>query len=197
MLRITENEMILEWLKGELNSPRFSDKLVLKMKEISVDETIINSPNLFDKIENDFRKKLLDFRGYSSKAEMFEGFPNDIEWSCDIVDKNDFLNDILYINYSYWLELSNGTRKPKIAAENIRIQKEIFGVSNNSFLEIAENVRQGKFFPKLIIVRDDTKSIVLEGHARLTGFALASKELPNSLEIITGYSKELAKWCLY
>ena len=43
------------------------------------------------------------------------------------------IDNIYYIDYDYWNELSNGTSKPTEAAKVIKSGKEIYEVSNQPF----------------------------------------------------------------
>ena len=110
------------------------------MRELLPDESIILSVNLNNTYENIARKKLLgEFRGYGLNRELFENFPNEIQWSlCNFVSCD--LNNIRYIDYSYWNELSKGTHSPLTAAQTILNGIEIYGQSNVGFVKAAEYI---------------------------------------------------------
>ncbi len=106
------------------------------------------------------------------------------------------LEHIRYIDYSYWNELSKGTGKLLSAAENVRNGTEIFGVSNEGFLCAAEYIKSGGTFPKLFFLTADYKNfVIVEGHQRMTGYALAP-ECFRDVEVIVGKcsEEELKKW---
>ena len=195
--KISEDEMILEWLKGELHSVRFSDMLRERMHVLKLTESIVFKADLQNIHENALRKELMEFRGYNSKTDLFEGFPYIQDWRIIQMPKSDALNKVHYINYSYWNELTVNSRLPTQAAKVINEGLEIFGVSNAGFLNIADKVKRGFDFPPIIIVGDDHKMIVLEGHARLTGFAIAEIYLPATIPVIYGYHSQLSDWELY
>lgn len=65
---------------------------------------------------------------------------------------------VRYIDWSYWLELSGGSRGPMDAAWRIRDGFEAFRVRNDGFLDLADELRQGIDCPRLIVV-----SAVAEG----------------------------------
>lgn len=56
---------------------------------------------------------------------------------------------------------------------------------------IAERIRQGSALPEMILVtnRVDGPLVVLEGHARLTGYLLAAGEAPAAVEVFGIISK--------
>lgn len=111
--------MISEFLKAEYHSERFSEQIKKVMKELLLNESIILSVDLNNTNENIARKKLLgEFRGYGLNRELFENFPNEIQWSlCSFMSYD--LKNIRYIDYSYWNELSKGTHSSLIAVTMI------------------------------------------------------------------------------
>ena len=132
----SEDEMILEYLKAEYRSERFSEQIEKAMEKLSLDESVILSADLNNAAENTARKSLLgEFRGYGQNRELFENFPDEIQWSFD-------LGSIRYIDYSYWNELSQGTHSPLTAARTIQNGIEIYGQSNAGFVRAAEYKRR-------------------------------------------------------
>ena len=55
----SEEEMILEFLKGEINSERFNEKLNVILKKLNVDSSIIESGNIVSNTENLLRLKIM------------------------------------------------------------------------------------------------------------------------------------------
>lgn len=84
--------------------------------------------------ENLLRLKIMKlFRGYPDD-ELFENFPKIDEWSFMKLSSQD-IDNVYYIDYDYWNELSNGTSKPTETAKVIKSGKEIYEVSNQPFLD--------------------------------------------------------------
>lgn len=192
----SEDEMIAEFLKTEYHSERFSEQIKKIMKDLLLDDGIILSANLNNTGENAARKKLLgEFRGYGLNRELFENFPNEIEWSlCNFLSRD--LNTIRYIDYSYWNELSQGTHSPLIAAQTILKGIEIYNQSNAGFINAAEFIKRGGKFARPILVTFDFEHfVIVEGHLRITAFALASEHF-NHIECFVGKcsSDALKKW---
>lgn len=99
--------------------------------------------------------------------------PADVHWTRAELNPAE-LAHVRYIEYSYWNELSGGTRLPIDAARRIREGVRAFDVSNQGFLAAARAVARGERFPPLILAgRDYADMVCLEGHLRLTGYALA------------------------
>lgn len=166
-----EDEMILEFLKGEIQSARFQDKLNKIIHEFSLSKEIILNGDIKNIIENNTRRAIFkEFRGYPSQ-DMFERFPNISKWLYVKFDRND-LEKMNYINYSYWNELSNNTYRPLVAAERIRQGIEIFGVSNNPFFDGLQYLKNNKFPPVILITCNGKEYLIIEGHSRMTIYAL-------------------------
>ena len=192
----SEDEMILEFLKAEYRSERFSEQIKKAMEKLLLDESIILSADLNNTDENIARKRLLgEFRGYGLNRELFENFPNEIQWSlCNFV--SDDLNNIRYIDYSYWNELSKGTHSPLEAAQTITNGIEIYEQSNAGFFKAAEFIKSGGKFPRPILLTSDSEHfVIVEGHLRITAFAL-EPEYFNNIECFVGKcsSDDLKKW---
>ena len=192
----SEDEMISEFLKAEYHSERFSERIKKVMQEFLLDESIILSADLDNSNENIARKKLLgEFRGYGLNRELFENFPNEIQWSlCNFVSND--LNNIRYIDYSYWNELSKGTHSPLIAAQTIQNGIEIYNQSNVGFVKAAEFIKGGgKFLRPILLTSDLEHFVIVEGHVRVTAFALVAQYF-NDVECFVGKcdNDELKKW---
>lgn len=152
----SEEEMIAEFLRAEIVSERFGLILKQALQKFSVSTDIILRPNLGSEEENDLRKNVLaKYRDYGQNRELFSGFPKKVDWEMVALDKHD-LEKIKYINYSYWTELSGGTRLAKDAVVNINKGVEIFNESNDRFFEVAKSLAGGHKFAPLILVSIDT-----------------------------------------
>lgn len=188
--------MISEFLKAEYHSERFSEQIKKVMKELLLNESIILSVDLNNTNENIARKKLLgEFRGYGLNRELFENFPNEIQWSlCSFMSYD--LKNIRYIDYSYWNELSKGTHSPLIAAQTILNGIEIYNQSNEGFVKAAKFIKSGGKFSRPILLTFDLEHfVIVEGHFRITAFALVP-ELFNNVECLVGKcsNDDLKKW---
>ena len=192
----SEDEMISEFLRAEYHSERFSGQVKSEMSQLMIDEHIILEADIESADENVKRKKLLGkCRGYGLNQEMFERFPTVTAWSlCSFT--SDDLERIRYIDYSYWNELSVGTHMPTAAAETIRKGISIYGQDNSGVLRAAEYIRSGGTFPRMFFLTLDFENfVIVEGHLRMTAYALAP-ECFNQVEVIVGQcdGDELNNW---
>lgn len=192
---ISEDEVISVFLKGELKSKRFSQDIVNAIKKLNEDENLIINPDLTKSEENILRKEILEeTRKYISREGLFEGFPNDIKWYRGEFPSDFLINNVKYINYDYWIELTNGSRLPKDAIEKIKNDEKVFNASYDNFIKASECFKRNKTFDEIIIVSDSKSFVVLEGHLRLTVFALNKDILPERLSLIIGFSERMKDW---
>lgn len=83
-----------------------------------------------------------------------------------------------------------------IAAQTIRDGIEIYEQSNTGFLKAAEFVKNGGKFSRPIFLTSDLEHfVIVEGHLRITAFALAPEHFHN-VECFVGKcsSNDLGKW---
>ena len=172
-----EAEMILEFLKGEINSSRFNDDLNKVIEELEIDKNIINNGDTNNIEENSLRFKVMKlYRGYPD-SKLFKNFPKINKWKYMELNSND-IDNIYYINYDYWNELSNNTSKPVEASKVIKSGKTIYGISNKPFFDGFESLKNNKFPPIILITSNDEKYLIIEGHSRMTIYGFD----PNKLE---------------
>jgi len=191
-----EDEMVYEFLKMEISSERYKTQIETILKELRIDRDLIISGNIMSAQENILRAEILKrFRGYRDK-ELFENFPENIEWIWTKFDQED-ISKIRYIEYSYWNELSNYTGSPLEAARTILSEKTVYGVPNDAFIEGAQKIKDGYIFPPLIFLTDKDEGyyVILEGHSRMTAYGLVP-DLFQDVSVLLGYcdSGSLDKW---
>lgn len=196
---VTEDVIVAEFLRGEITSERFGRTITRQLEEAGLDNKVVELPDTTDTRENALRRALLNaVRGYGSRIGLFDGFPTDVEWHSALLGRDEILN-VRYINYSYWIEITAGSRLPGDAAKNISEGREVFGESNDRFVKAAEAVKRNIGFPPLILVTHnlDSPAVVLEGHLRLTGYTLAWEYLPPEVAVYIGVSASMTDWSLY
>ena len=193
--RATEAEVLARFLQGELESPRWSGRLRELLADGGDDPSLVTRPDLSNASENEAREALLDrFRGWSKREGLFFGFPERIDWFTASLTAKRILA-IQYINWDWWLEISGGTRLAPEAAKRIR-QGEVPGVTAEEHRPIAMRLQTSAPPPELLAVGpgDLSKVVLLEGHVRLTAYALYPECLPDELEIFLGISDEITRW---
>ena len=106
-------------------------------------EELLTQPVLADPRENEIRAIVLAAtRGYGQDRELFESFPSDARWVRGLLAPKE-LAAVRYIEYSYWNEISGGSRLASDAARRIKAGMQAFGVSNDRFFAAAAAVARG------------------------------------------------------
>lgn len=185
-----EDEIVLEFLKGELASARFGDDVRKALTEAGQSESLITKSDLSDREQNLLRRKVLGIcRGYPDR-EIFENYPMDIKWTLVRFDSKD-IKRLRYVDYSYWNELSGDTSEPAIAAENVKKGITSCGVPNDGFIKAAEFIDAGGSFPPIITLTcDGEKLLLLEGHLRATAYAMREGSFGGTLGFVGKCSEE-------
>jgi len=196
----SEAEMVASFLVGELSSERFGPTIARILASHGQPKALLTNANLSDPEENEQRGRVLgEFRGYRQNRELFTGFPDELSWQQVLLSRSELLG-VLYIDYSYWTALSNGTRRPSDAARFIRRGGLVFGhMPTGHFLAVADSMREGATWEPIICVRagDGRPMVVLEGHTRLTAMALAFDCLPAEVPVLLGTSAAISDWPCY
>ena len=195
----SESEMVALFLRTELPAARSRDDLKAHLERDRLPERVVTDPDLGNDAENQARLRLLtQHRGYGTRTELFDGFPDDVRWQWMAITPAE-LATVRYIDYDYWVELSGGTRLAIDAAPRIRAGVAPFGVPSEWALGMVREVERGSRFPPLILVTTGAGAdlVVLEGHARLTAFMLARDQLPPELDVLVGSSPAMIRWGLW
>ncbi|MFF4780211.1 hypothetical protein ACFY3E_02860 [Streptomyces griseorubiginosus] len=188
-----EDEMVACFLSGELSSQRFGQRLRSHLAPAGQSEQLLTHPDLSDAVANTARRALLAAtRGYGENRDLFENFPDQVTWIRALLSAGEAA-DVRYIDYSYWVELSDGSRRPTDAAARIKAGLRAFDVPNEPFVGAARALMRGARFPPLILVGENQDNLVcLEGHLRLTAYALA--DFPTGIECLIGTAPAMGRW---
>jgi hypothetical protein len=192
---IGEDEMIACFLRGELTSQRFGADLRSQLMTLGRPERLLTHPDLADADANAARRAVLAAtRGYGEDRELFRDFPAEVSWVRAVLSAGE-LARVHYMDYSYWAQVSGGSRLPADAARRIRAGVRTFDVPNDRFEAAARAIAAGERFSPLILVGERPDELVcLEGHLRLTGHALAG--FPTDVECLVGTAPTMGRWML-
>jgi hypothetical protein len=186
----TESDMVLAFLRAEVDSPRFSHAVQNCLLMLEHDRLLIDNADVADIRENGVRRALLGcYRGYGHDAYLFRGFPNDVRWRRLLLEKGD-LRTLLYAREPSWIAFSDGTRLVSAGAKNAAVSP-----TGEGAIVVAKAIKEGTQFPELIVADAAEGPLVLvEGHTRATAHVLAGSE---AVEVIIGSSKQMARWEYY
>jgi hypothetical protein len=194
----SEAEVVAVFLHAELDSPRYGDCIRELLPAAGLDTSALLAPELDDADANARRALVLEeHRAWLRRDGVFGGFPQDVGWALVALTPEEVLS-ILYIDWDWWLRISDGTRLPLDAAVRIRAG-EVPGSSVESHEQIAARLRSGDPPPELIVAStpDLSRLVVLEGHVRLTAYALFPEYLPEELAVYLGTAEDMEHWALF
>jgi hypothetical protein len=186
----SEPEVVAAFLRGELDSPRYRERIRELLPAAGLGESALLAPELEDAEANSRRARVLEeHRAWLRRDGLFGGFPEEVEWRLVGLHPDEVLS-ILYIDWDWWLRISDGTRLPLDAAARIRAG-EVPGSSVEWHEQIAARLRTGDPPPELIIssTPDLSRLVAVEGHVRLTAYALFPEYLPEELPAYLGTSE--------
>jgi hypothetical protein len=154
---------------------------------------VAHLPNLSDTEANAARRRVLAAtRGYGEDRELFIDFPAQVTWLRAVLCADEIAR-VRYMDYSYWYEISGGSRLPADAAVHIQAGIRAWDVPNGRFTEAARALARGEQFPPLILVGENQRELVcLEGHLRLTAYAVAG--FPVDVECLVGTAPTMGRW---
>jgi hypothetical protein len=192
------DEATATFLRGELESPRFRERLAALLDEDGADHELVADPDLADPHANEYRRALLGrHREWLSGPHVFGDFPGSLVWFRAGLTPDEVLA-IHYIDWDWWLTISGGTRSPREAARRIRAG-QVPGSNAEEHEPIARRLGSADLPAELIVVTspDHSRLVVVEGHVRLTAYALFPEVLPDELEILLGVSDGIEGWTLF
>ena len=182
--------MIATFLRGELPG-RYGERLRVLLARDGRGEVVLLEPDLDSANDNRYRRALLDeHRAYERRDGLFFGFPRQVDWHRCRLRAEEVL-DVLYINWDWWLRLTEGSRRPADAARRIRAG-EVPGITAAEHEPIAAAAAAE---PLIVVTTPELSRLVaLEGHVRLTALALFPDRIPGELEVLLGISDQMAGW---
>ena len=190
----TEDEMVLAFLRAEIDSSRFDDFVKQGLAQMGLTRRLIAEPNVVDAVENSARKALLDsFRGYERRNLLFLGFPLDVAWRRVALEDDDF-RALRYANHPTWCQLSDGTRLVSTGAQNFGQRPDdpdLYQING-----ILEALRHGVHFAELIAAEDNSGGLILiEGASRATAYLI--DRYFHELEALVASSPSMPGWHWY
>jgi hypothetical protein len=192
----TEHEMILAFLKAEVDASRYRDTVQRCLEIVGFTrQELIDRPNLSDERQNQARLRILQtFRGYGRNQYLFTGFPRDAVWRRVALEPHEF-NRLRYAREEHWLAFSDNTRKPSQVLVNLSSGK-VPPEDSDRILSIQRALSQGKRFPELIAAEGQNGDLILiEGHSRATAYVACLFNEPIAMFLVSSPTMHL--WVFY
>lgn len=183
MHRVEEKEVVAAILKAEFDSSRFGDKVQTALAHL------VLKPDLDSIPENMVREKLLDYRGFRDRTHLFQGFPQNVEWSKTTLTKDDFAR-LEYGRHEDWIALSEGTRKVLHAASRLNLLLDL-----RKQFPVVMNMLPGVFLEHhlpLVVCNHKGRLVLIEGHARATAYGMRFP--PSGVHAYIAESPDMEAW---
>jgi hypothetical protein len=190
LARISENEVIAEFLKGEFYHQEYD-------RDRGQFEVLVHDPRLDDDAENALRRALL----YRRRATMWRELPVDTQWWDIELDSQD-LERINIFPRAQWRSIAQGNFRALHVAELIR--RHFDPAKPNDLSAKIHALRtlmrmEGPRFTILLIGLDEARpTTVLEGNHRFVASLLLPQEIMlRRLRVVCGFSSSMEKCCWY
>jgi hypothetical protein len=188
--RITEQEVIAEFLKSEFHHAEFHDY----RRRF---EPLVLRADVTNAAENALRRALL----YRRRGHMWHELPVNTEWWEVQIEPSD-LKHIRVFPRAQWRRIANRSFLLVDVAERIRVQPFAGRVREcvTKVHAIRDSLRRGDSLGcALLIGVDESNALtILEGNHRLTAALLEYDNVPQSqLRILCGFSPRMHECCWY
>ncbi|HLJ28626.1 MAG TPA: hypothetical protein VKY85_18100 [Candidatus Angelobacter sp.] len=190
LLRITEAEVVAEFLKAEFYHREYDG-------DRQKFEAIVDSPNLADETENAIRRALL----FRRRGPMLRELPDDVQW-WEVDLGPDELQRINVFPRAQWRRISDGNFQAIHVAERIRGQlddgKSSELLAKIHILRTNMQIDGPKSTIVLIGIDEEHPVTLLEGNHRFVTSLLLPREIMlRRLRLVCGFSPSMERCCWY
>ncbi|HKD13951.1 MAG TPA: hypothetical protein VKE71_05325 [Candidatus Angelobacter sp.] len=190
LLRITEDEVIAEFLKAEFYHAEYD-------RDRNKFEALVHAPDLAHSAENAIRRALL----FRRREHMWRELPADAQW-WEIELEPQELHRINVFPRAQWRRLSDGNFQALHVAERIRVQlddgKSSVLLAKIHILRSAMQVDGPKSTVLLIGIDEDHPLTLLEGNHRFVSSLLLPDDVRlRRLRLVCGFSSQMERCCWY
>jgi hypothetical protein len=187
----TEAEVVLAFLRGEIDSARFGPDVERALADVG-GRQLLGCPDLGSERENRARERALAVARGWRDAGLFEGFPDRVDWYHGVLPA-DALARVRFIDYSYWNELSGGSRRPADVLPTLRAGRL---PATDWCFQFAADLATAETVDDLIVMAtpDLGSLVLLEGHARMTAIFVGGHERRLTVRAYVGLSPAIRQW---
>jgi hypothetical protein len=197
----TESEIVLAFLRGEVDSERFGSDVRQALVEAGGLD-LVQRPDLDSEEENRARDRAFSAaRGWRTNTGLFAGFPETVQLYHGPLPPDE-LSRVRFIDYSYWIELSGGSRRPADVPSTLRAGKLptwLIELGTSWCSELATRLATTGAVDDLIVMAtpDLSELVLLEGHARLTAIFVGGLHRRLTVHAYLGLSAAIDQWELF
>ncbi|HLW53877.1 MAG TPA: hypothetical protein VKW06_13650 [Candidatus Angelobacter sp.] len=188
--RVTEAEVIAEFLKGEYYHPEYN-------RDRGFFEALVYDPHLTDPVENALRRALL----FRRRGTMWRELPPDTHWWEVELDPED-VDRITVFPRAQWRSVARGNFRAIHVAELLRRGEDQKKPGDLAFKITSLRNLMSNDGPRttiLLIGTDETQPItLLEGNHRFVASLLLPQEIMlRRLRLVCGFSPDMDLCCWY
>jgi hypothetical protein len=192
---ITEDEMIAEFLRAEVESELHGPRLRSDAAMLAVDLATVRQPDCASAHENESRRALLvACRGWGAEESVFGALPTDtITWWRAALDRR----SVDHVEVIQWLvdEVPEAFPvRPLGGIRHARVSEH--GPRPDAAARLADALARGQrpARPILITTPAIDRLVILEGHNRMVAYALLGEDAPPLIDVIMGVTAEADAW---
>jgi O-antigen/teichoic acid export membrane protein len=188
--RLTEEEVIAEFLKSEFHHPEFDDYRVAF-------DNIVNQPDLNNTRENQLRRALLFLR----RGPMWRELPTDTKWYAVGLAMKD-ISRIRFFPRAQWRRVAKGSFYLPEVVDLIRgeLQVSTEGEFFNKLRRLTSSVRDGSANPTILLIGVNATGplTILDGNHRMAAAMLSQPPAQlGQFRFICGFSNKMTRCCWY
>jgi hypothetical protein len=188
----SEDEMILEFVKAELESPIYRDRCRIPAGYTRAE--LVDHPDFKNADHNAARLSMLFYRGYTTRSWLFSGFPRAVEWSLYRFTLAE-IGAFKYAKTPPWSTLVDQDRLVSHGAleiEHTRDRALSLKVPVAAVLDVRRQFENGKSFARLIAAEVDGSYVLVEGNVRATAYV--ESRVDRLVEVIVGRADDFKDW---
>lgn len=194
---VSEPEVVLAFLRGELDSERFGQDVTDALIAAGGLD-LVHDADLGSAQQNRGREAAFSVARGWRDAELFERFPEKVDWYFGPFQP-ELLERVRFIDYSYWNELSGGSRRPADVVTTLRagtLPRWMTELGTSWCFELAAQLAHAESLDGLIVMAtpDLGELVLLEGHARLTAIFVGGLQRRLAVRRYLGLSDTIAHW---
>jgi O-antigen/teichoic acid export membrane protein len=187
--RVSEDEVIAEFLKSEVNAPEFRQHQATLRK-------MLTNPNLDDAGDNAIRRALLFIRHRS----LWKEIPSGTNW-CEVEINDADLGQIRAFPRAQWRKLARGRYEIDNIADRLRThQHKVDAPFLNKIAAIRDQfLKDDPGFGAVILIglNDSEPLTILDGNHRVVAALLSSPARLKSVRFLCGLSPRMMECCWY